>query len=117
MNVEEVVAQAQAVRYIGTRPVELDILILTKQVVKLRLYLSAELFIQAYRNDRYDTTNFALIFNGQRLYARDELAGDWHRHPLTDPAHHDKTVEGQRQVTFEEFLNEVETILVERDLR
>jgi hypothetical protein len=117
VNVQEIVAQAQAVRYIRSHPVELDILILTKQVVKLRLHLSARLFIQVYRNDRYDTTNFALIFNGQRLYARDALAGKWHRHPLTDPSQHDKTAEGQRPVTFEEFLNEVGAILAEQGLQ
>ena len=43
------------------------------------LYISPELFVQIYRNDRFHTTNLALIYNGNRLFAHDELDGKWHR--------------------------------------
>jgi hypothetical protein len=66
---------------------------------------------------RHIRAHFALIFNGQRLYARDELAGKWHRHPVTDPAHHDKSADGQQPVTLEEFLDEVGIVLAEHSLR
>lgn len=54
--------------------VRMDVLDQTLSLVKIRLYISPDLFVQIYRNDRYRTPNFALIHNGQRLYARDELA-------------------------------------------
>lgn len=44
-------------------------------LIKARLYISPDLFIQVYRNDRFDTTNLALIHNQQRLYARDQVDG------------------------------------------
>lgn len=69
-----------------------------------------------YRNDRLDTTNFVLLYNSQRLYARDELAGQWHRHPAEAPTQHDYTPEGQRAVTLDEFLNETEVVLTTMNL-
>jgi hypothetical protein len=55
--------------------VRMDVLDQTLSLVKIRLYISPDLFVQIYRNDRYQTTNLALVHNGQRLYARDELDG------------------------------------------
>lgn len=117
MNVRDLAARAQRASQSRTWLIGLEIIVLTEQVVKLRLYASPDLFIQAYRNDRYDTSNFALIHQGRRLYARDELAGQWHRHPTDDPSQHDKSTDGQRQVTLEEFLDEVEIVLAEQGLR
>lgn len=91
--------------------VRLDLLEQSANILKLRPYITSTLFIQMYRNDRLDTTNFVLVYNGQRLYVRDELAGQWHRHPAEDPAQHDYTPEGQRVVAFDEFLDEIEFVL------
>jgi hypothetical protein len=88
----------------------------TLNLVKIRLYISPELFIQAYRNDRYQTTNLALTYNGQRLYARDELDGHWHRHTYRKPDEHDTSKEGRRPVEISEFLDEVEQVLAALDL-
>jgi hypothetical protein len=44
-------------------------------LVKARLHIAPALFVQAYRNDSFDTTNLALIRNGERLYVRDQLDG------------------------------------------
>jgi hypothetical protein len=94
----------------------LDVLDQTVNIVKARLYMSSNLFVQVYRNDRFDTTNLALIHNGQRLYARDQLGGVWHRHTVTAPHLHDTSVEGCRSVNLSEFLDEVETVLAAMDL-
>jgi hypothetical protein len=94
----------------------MDVLEQTLNLVKIRLYISPDPFIQIYRNDRYQTTNFALIHNGQRLYARDELDGVWHRHTYRGPEEHDKSKEGKRAVEISEFLDEVERVLAELDL-
>jgi len=57
-----------------------------------------------------------LIHNGQRLYARDELDGNWHRHTHRAPEEHDTTKEGKRPVEISEFLDEVEKVLAKFDL-
>ncbi len=94
----------------------LDILDLSVNLLKARLYISPNLFVQVYRNDHYNTTNFVLIYNRQRIYARDQLGGKWHRHPAETPDKHDTSTVGKKAVTFAEFLDEVEGILAERDL-
>jgi len=96
--------------------VRLEVLEQTLSLVKIRLYISPDLFVQVYRNDRYQTTNFALIHNGQRLYARDELDGNWHRHTHHAPEEHDTSREGKKAVEISEFLDEVEKVLAELDL-
>ncbi len=67
----------------------MDVLEQTPSLAKIRLYISPDLFVQIYRNDRYQTTSLALIHNGQRLFARDELDGRWHRHKVDTPEEHD----------------------------
>ena len=96
--------------------VRMDILDQTARLVKLRLYVTSDLFIQIYRNDRYQTTNLVLIHNGKRLYARDELDGHWHRHTRFAPEEHDTSIEGRQPVEIGEFLDEVETVLAALDL-
>lgn len=94
----------------------MDILDQTLSLVKIRLYISSDLFVQIYRNDQYQTTNLILIHNNQRLYARDELDGHWHRHTHHAPEEHDISIEGQKSVTISEFLDEVENVLAALDL-
>jgi hypothetical protein len=96
--------------------IRMDVLEQTLSLVKIRLHISPDLFVQLYRNDRYQTTNLALIHNGQRLYARDELDGRWHRHTHRKPEEHDTSKEGRRSVEVSEFLNEVEQVLAALDL-
>jgi hypothetical protein len=57
-----------------------------------------------------------LIYNGQRVYARDELDGHWHRHTYRTPEEHDTSKEGKRPVEISEFLDEVEKVLADLDL-
>jgi hypothetical protein len=96
--------------------IRLDILDQTASLVKIRLYITPDLFVQIYRNDHYQTTNLVLICNNQRLYARDELDGHWHRHTHLAPEEHDTSQEGQRPVEVSEFLDEVEKVLSALDL-
>lgn len=94
----------------------LDVLDQSVSLFKVRLYIYPELFIQIYRNDRFDTTNMVLIYNGQRLYGRDQLDGVWHRHTAAAPEHHDHSAEARRPVNLSEFLDEVESVLSEAGL-
>ena len=89
----------------------LDILDRSANLIKVRLYITLDLFVQVYRNDRFDTTNFALIYNERRIHARDQLGGKWHRHSLPDPEHHDESEDAQHSVSLPEFLDEVESVL------
>jgi hypothetical protein len=94
----------------------LDVLDQSSALLKARLYVSPDLFVQVYRNDRFDTTNLVLIHNGQRIYGRDQLGGVWHRHTTAAPHLHDTSAEGRRPVNLSEFLDEVETALAMMDL-
>ena len=96
--------------------IQLDVLEQTTSLVKARLYISPNLFVQVYRNDQFDTTNLVLVHNNQRLYGRDQLDGIWHRHTANAPDEHDYSKAGRKIVTLAEFLDEVETVLAERDL-
>ncbi len=77
-----------------------------RQVVKVRIQISGDLFVQAYRNDRFSTTNLAVILGDTRIYGRDEREGLWHRHPVSDPESHDHSEEARREVTLGEFWRE-----------
>ncbi len=88
-----------------------DVLDQSVNLLKARLYISPTLFVQIYRNDRFETTSFVLIYNKQRIYARDRLGDLWHRHTVTAPHLHDTSVEGCKAITFSEFLDEVESVL------
>lgn len=96
--------------------VQMDVLEQTSSLLKARLYVSPNLFVQVYRNDRFNTTNLALIYNGLRLFARDELDGKWHRHAQAAPEEHDFSGEGSRPISLTEFLDEVEIVLAKMDL-
>jgi hypothetical protein len=89
----------------------LEILDRSASLIKARLYIAADLFVQVYRNDRFDTTNFALIYGERRIYARDQLGGQWHRHLLADPELHDLSPEARQSISLPEFLDEVEGVL------
>jgi hypothetical protein len=88
----------------------------TPRILKVRLHISQDLFIQVYRNDQFDTTSLALIYNQERIYARDQLSDTWHRHSVENPNLHDKSPEGSKPVNLSEFLDEVEVILAQHGL-
>jgi hypothetical protein len=116
MNVAELLSAVRQAVNRRAYLARLDILDQTPTMVKARLYITPDLFVQVYRNDRYDTTNLVLLHAGQRMYARDQLGGVWHRHTAGAPDQHDTRPEGQRPVNLAEFLDEVEAILAERGL-
>ena len=94
----------------------LEVLEQTSSLIKARLIISVDVFIQVYRNDRFDSTNLALVHNQRRIYGRDQLGGSWHRHTLADPELHDRSRLGRHEVLLDEFLNEVEAVLAELGL-
>ena len=57
-QLQEALEAAEKSRAYITR---LDWLDIGESFLKARLYLDSDLFVQVYRNDKYSTTNFALI--------------------------------------------------------
>lgn len=84
--------------------------------VKFRLYIEPDLYAQLYFNERSGTVGLALVYQGQRLYGRDCETGRWHRHPADDPAAHDVSSEGTRPIDVQEFLAEVQEVLIQTGL-
>lgn len=118
MNAAETLAALRAESRRRKYFVRLEIFEQTASLIKVRLYISADLFVQIYRNDNYETVNLALIRNGQRLYARDQLGGRRHRHTHIQPDEHDVSPEGRKAVTVDEFLDESEFVsLVAHELK
>ena len=111
MNVADLFAALQQELASRAYLTRLDVLDQSVSLLKARLYISPELFVQVYRNDRFDTTNLVLIYNGRRIYGRDQLGGAWHRHTETGPNLHDTSAEGRHAVNLAQFLNEVESVL------
>ncbi len=84
--------------------------------LKMRLAVGPDFFVQVYVNVVTGTQNLVLVLGRQRLYARDCVGGDGHRHPYEDPDAHDFSAEGARPVTVVEFLAEVQELVEETDL-
>lgn len=78
---------------------------------KIRLIINKDLFVQVNRNETASLTNFALIYQSQRIYGRDEYCGIWHRHPSSAPEHHNSSPEGGLSISLAEFLAEVDDLL------
>ena len=114
--VEDLLANARAALDLYSYYSHLVVLSRGQNHGKIRLIVQQDLFVQANRNVLASITNFALIHNNHRLFGRDEYRGQWHRHPVESPEHHDASVEGQKAVTLTEFLAETDTILRHRGL-
>lgn len=82
-----------------------------RYTLKARIFIRPDLFVQVYRNDRFNTTSFALVLGNQRIYGRDLLGGSWHRHPFEDPGIHQPTPE--EMPTLLNFWRETEELLSE----
>lgn len=87
------------------------VLVHAPTLLKARLYVSPQVFVQVYRNDDYDSTSFVVVAHGNRLYGRDQLRGKWHRHPHDNPDTHDTGTEGAYSVDLLQFLAEADAVL------
>ena len=77
---------------------------LTSTSISLRIGIESGGFIDAFYNERTDTTASALIRQGRRLYGADNTGG-WHVHPFEDPALHDPMPDA---LSFAEFVEQIE---------
>lgn len=88
-----------------------------RDVIKVRLIIRANFFLQAFLNMNTGTTNFVAILNGKRIFGRDtsNIKG-WHKHPFDDPDAHDFSGDASKSVTLTEFLYEFQKIAFEKGL-
>jgi hypothetical protein len=76
----------------------------TETAISLRVNLSSGGFIEAFHNERTDTTAFALIRDGRRVFGADNTGG-WHVHPFGGPDRHEHLAGA---MAFEEFVAQIE---------
>jgi hypothetical protein len=76
-------------------------------VVKGRVHLREERFVQIYFNERTGTIAFALIEEGRRVWGMDHDAlRGWHEHPLSAPETH-RNVKAKTVAEIVQALQEV----------
>jgi hypothetical protein len=76
--------------------------------VKLRIYLRDRTVVSVYYNDENGKTGFAQLRASERILGADNATENWHWHPREDPSQH---APSDREITFEEFLKEIENTL------
>lgn len=68
MSANDLLAQWQVEARQRPYILRLDLLELTSSLAKARLVISPDLFVQVYRNDRFDSTNLVVIHNQRRIF-------------------------------------------------
>jgi len=94
----------------------LDILDMTPSVIKARLMIRPDLYVQIYVNLKRPKCSYALLFGTSRIYGRDMIENDWHKHPVENPEMHDCSEDPSRSISISDFVEEVEEILIQRNL-
>ena len=82
------------------------VILLTESIdhTQLRIFLTDLSFVDMYYHHLSGKTSYAQIRDGQRIFGADNKKY-WHWHPREDPAQHQAS---DHEVTFEEFLKEIE---------
>ena len=80
------------------------ILRLSSTAIKLRIELTTGDFIDAFYNEETNTTAYALIRQGRRVYGADNTGG-WHLHPFAEPNQHEHL---SAPLSFADFVAEIE---------
>ncbi|MBS1248962.1 MAG: hypothetical protein MAG431_00533 [Chloroflexi bacterium] len=88
----------------------------TDNALKVRLNITAGLFVQIFFSERTGRLSFALIRGSQRIYGCDREQNYWHRHPYGAVHRHEPMPEGMSLRPVFQFMGEVEAILVENEL-
>ncbi len=88
----------------------------TDSTVTLRFIINSELSVQVFYSERSGRLSFALVGQSGRLYGRDKEHNYWHRHPFGQTGVHEPTPEGMSLQPINQFLSEVEEILIKNQL-
>lgn len=112
-KIEELILQLQAIAK-DSRITELKIIEKTKSVLKARLFVSEDIFIQIYVNLKRPKRSYALVINDSRVFGKDYLFEEWHPHPFESPGRHDVSGKAKQPVAIEDFVEEALFILSEK---
>jgi len=77
---------------------------LTPTSINLRLDIVPDGFIDAFHNDQTDTSAFAFVQHGRRVFGADN-AGGWHIHHFGAPERHDPLPSA---ISFQDFVTAIE---------
>ncbi len=78
--------------------------ILDNTIVKIRIVLTSNAFVDVFYNSDTGKCAYALIEDGARIFGADNAFIGWHIHPFGHPAQH-KIIS---EISFGEFLNRIE---------
>ncbi len=81
-----------------------DIRVLDNAVLKTRVHLSIDAFIDVYYNPTNGTCSYTLVQDKRRIYGADNAFIGWHTHPFENPDEHRLCDE----ILFHEFLSTIE---------
>ena len=79
--------------------------------IQLRIFLVDRSFLDVYYDQSNGKTSFAQIYYEKRIFGADNASKIWHWHPLENPEVHQLV---DHEITFAEFLRQVETHLSQR---
>ncbi|PIS28165.1 hypothetical protein COT42_08800 [Candidatus Saganbacteria bacterium CG08_land_8_20_14_0_20_45_16] len=95
---------------------EFEVLANETNLIKFRLYIHKDLFVQIYHNENSAISSFALVSVTNRIFGRDKIGKRWHRHPTGNSSFHDDSPKGNKSTNIKKFLAEVNQILKELKL-
>jgi len=95
-NIQEVCDQFQLIA-------AYDVRILDDTVVKVRVFLIPEMFIDVFYNEDTGKKSYALINKGCRIFGADNAFIGWHLHPFDNPDEHIPSSE----ISFIDFMETV----------
>ena len=116
MTIDELVVEASAAKDRFWFIQSFEITARTDATITLCFMIAADLFVQIFFSRRSKRFNMALIGASGRLYGRDREHGLWHRHPFEEPEKHEATPDGVSSRPINQFLAEVEEILIKHTL-
>ena len=88
----------------------------TDPTLSLRLHIQPGVFVQAILGELTGSLYFALIYQGQRVFAIDRESDEWHVHLYDAPDRHELLPEGLGPRPLLEFLGRVEELLLQHHL-
>jgi|SRR3990167_9103018 len=93
---------------------ELKILEKTKSIIKARLYVFEDIYVQIYVNIKKPKKSFTLVLNDKRIFGKDYIFGQWHLHPFENQEYYDESEKGRESVAVKEFVEEALSIIYEK---
>ncbi len=105
MNAREFEQQVRDICANSSLVIRINVLSESIEHIQLRILLTDLSFLDIYYHQVSGKTSYAQILDNRRIFGADNKRRFWHWHPREDPSQH---IEAKREITFEEFLEEIE---------